>query len=138
MVSVIRWGLFAVIPSLAPFAWPVLAAISKSPPGDPYRCLDHGELIIVSVVLACAGLGEAIRMDRQTRERVILAGLSLLFVIVSSIYFGVVLHLSEQAHEQVNLRVVRTMSVVLFFAAALISTSAIILADSIKSLRSRQ
>jgi hypothetical protein len=120
-----RWLVFGVVIALLPLGFKYVVGLTDGPPPSTTTLLAHGELLLVSVAVAAAAVGELIgRGRRRVVFKLLAGGGCVATILFSSLYFAVV---SERtvAHPEVVAR----MSMLLFGLTIVASGSCIALAE---------
>jgi hypothetical protein len=130
--AVIRWLIFGVLISLAPFLAVLLDDIDRGIDPTLVTLFGSGELLIVSAVIAAAGIGELFRSAKAYKRRIarqLVLGSSIVNLLAASLWFADVssLIVSKQ-HTQPT--VVAAGSIGLFISTVVASTSALLLSEA--------
>jgi hypothetical protein len=141
--KVIRWLIFGVIISLAPFAAVVLDYLDQGIKLTLPALFGRGELLIVSVVIAAGGIGETSGSASDARRvpRLIVMGCCVIILITTSIWFADVFSLVTQNHKSspgsvAHPQTVAYGSIIAFFFTIIASGSALTLSKNKKKAKS--
>lgn len=88
--KLIRWFIFSVAVALLPLIFHALQLITRGKSASLSAVTSHGELLIVSVALAAAAIGNIIGNKNMTLSipKLLSAGFCMLMLLLSSFYYA--------------------------------------------------
>lgn len=123
-VKLVRWWLFSVLVGLVPLITSYLALQLDPQPPPLYTLTARGELLLISVAIAAAAVGELLPGDHGKAVQKLLAGGGcVLLILASSLIFSTI-----QAGQHPNAVRIFATSIWLFCGTLLASFSAVYLA----------
>lgn len=127
-----RWVIFSVLLALVPLGFSALARWTRKQPADLDSILSSGELLLVTVGIVGAAVGELIGTNRKRgwpTTEIVAAGMSLLILAVCSLYFADVAAARAAAHV-VDGAVVTKVSLVLCSTGVVSSAICVLLSGA--------
>jgi hypothetical protein len=87
-----RWVGFTVLISLSPLLAAYLGLKAYSRYHGIISLSEHGELLLIACVIGSSAVGELVppKTKRRTGAKILVAGITLCLVLISSIYFGLI------------------------------------------------
>ncbi len=130
MTTLLRWGLFGVLIALLPIAANKISAVTDGSPLPADELLARGELLLVSVGVCAAAIGELFAKDMGSmlNLRLGIGGASLVLILASAVWFAEIASAGRDG-DVINTSAVAVGSCVIFAFAALLGACAMIVAE---------
>jgi hypothetical protein len=126
-----RWTIFSVLLALVPLLVSALIRATRRQAADLDTILSNGELLLITVGLAGAAVGELIGSGRgvaRPMRELISAGMSVVILVVSALYFADVAA-AKAAAQVVDSPLIASVSLGVYVAALISSGACIALAE---------
>jgi hypothetical protein len=137
--KVLHWLIFGVVISLAPFAAVIFDDLDQGVKLTLPNLFGHGELLIVSAIIAAGGIGEIFSSASDARKvpKLIVLGCCVVILITTSIWFADASSVVTQNHlsgsgRVIHPKIVAYGSVAIFIFTIIASGSALTLSKSAK------
>lgn len=120
--KLLGWFIFTLVFSLLPLSLNWLSAVSRDQAVTIVNLTSHGELLIISVAITAAALGEIITNDpkRWPEVKIVSIGTSMVILVISSWWYSDITT-ALRLGEEMNLVITSQYSLAIFFLAALSS-----------------
>ncbi len=129
-LRVIRWLIFNVALAVVPLVVSGLIRATRGQALSLYIMLANGELLLITVCMAGAAIGEllGIKERRYPKLELIAGGTCVVILVVTAIYFADIssAHTSSQ---QIDFAVIKWTSLVLYTSGFIASLSCIVIAE---------